>query len=354
MSDNRKQSERVPLGSLKCRAALKRSRALDLSLHSLYEGQATKNIKQMTRINPLKRLLYSPFLVQLVVTRRCNLSCTYCNEFDDHSPPVSVELLKERIDKIADLGCFALELTGGEPMLHSEIFELLNYARSKRRFHKLMMISNAYLLNREKVQRLNEAGLQEMQISVDGVEPNDSTIKVLKTLRRKLEVIAEEARFKVVLSGVLGSAPPGEALEVVKFAQEHRFIPRVLVLHDHEGQMQSSPEEMEIYRQIQGRIGRRFKEAGDYRATLMRQGRAPFRCRSGSRYLYVDEHGMVRWCSQTREFWGKALMEYSPADLKEQFHTPKDCNKGCTVGCARTCSAPDEWRPQRGQPQSPF
>src|SRR5438874_529387 len=47
----------------------------------------------------LGRALYSPFLAQVVVTRRCNLSCTYCNEFDDHSPPVPQETLRERLRK---------------------------------------------------------------------------------------------------------------------------------------------------------------------------------------------------------------------------------------------------------------
>ena len=42
----------------------------------------------------LNRGLYGPFLAQLVVVRRCNLSCTYCNEFDEESDPVPTELLK--------------------------------------------------------------------------------------------------------------------------------------------------------------------------------------------------------------------------------------------------------------------
>src|SRR5262249_51004944 len=78
----------------------------------------------------LSRLMYSPFLVQLVVTRRCNLSCTYCNEFDEVSDPVPTDELKRRIDKIRELGAWALELTGGEPMMHPEIYELVRYAKS--------------------------------------------------------------------------------------------------------------------------------------------------------------------------------------------------------------------------------
>ena len=81
-------------------------------------------------------------------------------------------------------------------------------------------------------------------------------------------------------------------------------------------------------------------------ADLIAHGRAPFRCRAGSRYLYVDEHGKVGWCSQTRGAFERDLEAYSYKDLEEQFHTAKSCSDGCTVGCVRSASVYDRWRPQ--------
>lgn len=296
----------------------------------------------------LQRYLYSPFLSQLVVIRRCNLSCGYCNEYDETSPPVPLDVLKARIDKLKALGTFSLELTGGEPMMHPDIYEIIAYARSLE-FHKVMMISNAYLLNEAKVKKLNEAGLMEMQISVDGVKTNDVTIKVLDTLRPKLAAVARAAKFKVVLSGVLGAAPPSEVLEVVRHANELGFRPRVLVIHDGEGQMTLGEEERRVFSEVRSAIGSKFGEARDYRERLLTEGSAPFKCRAGSRYLYVDEHGDVHWCSQTRSEFSRPLADYTLADLKEQFDVPKACAPSCTVGCARTQSWADEWRPQRGR-----
>ncbi|MFQ5749701.1 MAG: hypothetical protein ACE5H3_09625 [Planctomycetota bacterium] len=54
----------------------------------------------------------------------------------------------------------------------------------------------------------------------------------------------------------------------------------------------------------------------------------------------------MHWCSQTREVFGKPLEDYTLADLRRQFHTRKTCDRGCTVGCVRSGSAWDEWRPQ--------
>lgn len=291
------------------------------------------------------RFLYAPFHVQMVVIRRCNLACGYCNEFDDSSPPVPFDELCRRIDQVYELGAWAIELTGGEPLEHPNLVELVRYA-SRKGFFKIQLISNAYLWNEDTVHALNAAGLTDLQVSVDGVTPNAVTVKVLKPMRKKLEAIAKHARFRVTMSGVVGSAPPGEAVQVLEFAKQHGFKPRVLLLHDGEGQVKLTPAQLEEFEAVGRVIGKGFKDAGNYRARLMQSGSAPFKCRAGSRYLYVDEYGMVRWCSQTRDRWGVPLAEYTRRHLKEQFHTRKDCNPGCTVGCARTASAPDAWRGQ--------
>lgn len=297
------------------------------------------------KVGLIDRYRYSPFLVQLVVTRKCNLACGYCSEFDKVSAPVPTEVLKERIDHLRRLGSFAVEFTGGEPMLHPDIYDLVRHVRA-RGFFKCMLISNAYLLNAEKVRKLNDAGLQEMQISIDGVKTNDITVKVLDPLRKKLETVAREARFKVVLNSVMGSAPGEEVLEVIDFATQLGFRPRVQIIHDDKGQMAIGDGDREVIEQIRLRLGRKFLDGGDYRIQLLKDGRAPFKCRAGSRYLYIDEHGYVRWCSQTREVWGKPLAEYGPEDLERQFKTTKNCADLCTVGCVRNCSHPDRWRAQ--------
>lgn len=294
----------------------------------------------------LRRILYSPLHVQLVVTRRCNLACKYCNEFDQVSDPVPRDVLFARIERIADLGTFMIELTGGEPLLHPALCEAIELA-TRRRFLFRGLITNAYLLNADKVRELGEAGLTHMQISVDGATPNDVTVKVLRPLKPKLKAVAENARFKVTLSAVVGAAPAEEVEEVVAYAEELGFRPRVLLLHDGDGQIRLTPDQRDHYRKVQRRLGGLGRESFDYRNQLLDGGPAPFKCRAGSRYLYVDEHGKVHWCSQTLGAFERDLMEYRYDDLVEQFHTPKSCADYCTVGCVRSDSRYDEWRPQR-------
>jgi MoaA/NifB/PqqE/SkfB family radical SAM enzyme len=302
------------------------------------------------RIHPLRtysRLRYAPFLCQVVVTRRCNLSCAYCSEYDKTSEPVPLDTLLERVDKVTELGSFGIEFTGGEPLLHPDLSAVISHAAQKKQFKMVGMITNAYLLTEKTVEQFNEAGLTDMQVSIDAVVPREDTVKALKPVRSRLKMIARKAKFKVTLSGVVGTAAPYEEVEeVILFAKEHGFRPRILLVHGDDGQLQPPPEQLRDYRKAQKLIGKHWKDFIDYREKLISKGKAPFRCRAGSRYLYIDEFGTVRWCAHTAETFGKQLMAYDGVDLKREFYRTKDCNAHCTLGCARSSSMVDGLFPQ--------
>lgn len=296
-------------------------------------------------LTPLEWLRWGPFLAQLVVTRRCNLACGYCTEFDDRSAPVPLPALRERMAKLRSLRTWALSLMGGEPTLHPDLLAILDEMR-RLGFRRRMMTTNGLLLTDALIDGLNEHGLTDLSLSIDGVKRSPTTLKVLDNLRPRISRLAEKARFDVVLSAVIGSAPREEVLEVVAFARACGLTPRVLLLHDESGQLGLSETERALYAEVKREVGRAAREAHDYRERLIEESRAPFRCRSGARYLYVDENGVARHCAQTRGGFGKPLSDYTLADLREQFYAGKSCSARCSVGCVRTASAFDEWRAQ--------
>jgi MoaA/NifB/PqqE/SkfB family radical SAM enzyme len=289
--------------------------------------------------------MWGPFLAQMVVTRRCNIDCGYCNEYDKTSAPVPFERLKQQVDHLNELSCAVIEFTGGETLLHPDLLPLIRYA-SERSFYERWIITNGYLLSAPIVEGLNDAGLTNMQISIDGLTPNTTTVKVLKPLRKKLDMLAEKARFRVQVNAVLGAGNGDEVLEVARTARELGFIARVSVIHDHTGSMSLDEKGRALLSELHQTVGQKWEESGNYRHRLMTEGSAPFHCRAGSRYLYIDEHGLVNWCSQQRGVFTKPFLEYGWADLKEQFYTVKDCAPTCTLGCVRTASRFDEWRDQ--------
>ena len=70
-----------------------------------------------------------PLQAHIIPVRRCNLACTYCNEFDDFSKPVPIEELKRRLGHLHSLGTTFITISGGEPLLHPELDALIAHIR---------------------------------------------------------------------------------------------------------------------------------------------------------------------------------------------------------------------------------
>src|SRR5258708_7912760 len=159
-----------------------------------------------------------PVLAHIIPIRRCNLACTYCNEFDDFSKPVPLDDMYARINKLGALGTSVVTISGGEPLLHPELDDVIRRIRANGMIAGL--ITNGYLLVPERIRRLNRAGLEWLQISIDNVQPDDVSMKSLKVLDKKLELLAEHAEFHVNINSVVGGgmANPQDALAIGKRA----------------------------------------------------------------------------------------------------------------------------------------
>jgi MoaA/NifB/PqqE/SkfB family radical SAM enzyme len=290
-----------------------------------------------------------PLLVQLVVTRRCNLSCGYCHEYDTHSAPVDADLLERRIDHAAALGTLVLTLTGGEPLLHPQLDSLI--ARAAGRGMVCTLISNGYLLTRDWIERLNAARLSMLQMSVDNVEANELSQKSWSYVHKRLDLLRAHARFGVTINAVLGSSTVDQTREVVNAVRDAGFYMTVGLMHDARGQIDAGllrDRLGAIYDEMQHASRKTiFHRSGEgWERAMLQDGSAPFKCRAGGRYLYVDESGRVSYCSQRRGDPGIDLLAYTAEDVEREFYRPKGCEARCTIGCARRASAFDEWRAQ--------
>src|SRR3954464_7873386 len=67
-----------------------------------------------------------PILAHVIPMRRCNLSCTYCNEYDDFSKPVALDVMHQRLDHLASLRTGVITISGGEPLLHPELDQIIS------------------------------------------------------------------------------------------------------------------------------------------------------------------------------------------------------------------------------------
>jgi MoaA/NifB/PqqE/SkfB family radical SAM enzyme len=250
-----------------------------------------------------------------------------------------------RVDLLAGLGTSAITVSGGEPLLHPDLDALV--ARIRERGMAATLITNGYLLSRERIERLNRAGLDHLEISIDNVEPDEVSMKSLRVLEPKLRWLAEHAEFGVSINSVVGSGikRPEDALEVARRARELGFMTHMGVMHDGRGQLKPLGErEMAVY------LALRAMRNGAARLSVLFQdnlaaGRPnKWSCRAGARYLYVDENGLVHYCSQQRGRPGIPLESYAAADIEREYATPKVCAPYCTINCVQWVGLADNWR----------
>jgi len=290
-----------------------------------------------------------PLLAHIIPMRRCNLACTYCNEFDDFSKPVPIEEMYARIDKLGALGTSVVTISGGEPLMHPELDDVIRRIRANGMVAGL--ITNGYLLVPERIQRLNRAGLEWLQISIDNVNPDEVSKKSLKVLDKKLQLLAEYADFHVNINSVVGGgiAHPQDALVIGKRAVELGFSSTIGIIHDGGGQLQPlGDEERRIYHEMQALEKSSFTRINKFQDNIAKGLPNDWRCRAGARYLYICENGLVHYCSQQRGYPGIPLEKYTKDDLRREYLTEKGCAPHCTVSCVHQVSIFDSWRaPQR-------
>jgi hypothetical protein len=98
---------------------------------------------------------------------------------------------------------------------------------------------------------------------------------------------------------------------------------------------------------------RSFSRLNGFQHNIARGKPNEWRCRSGSRYLYICEDGLVHWCSQQRGYPGIPLAQYTAADRHREYFTVKPCAPKCTVSCVQQIAVVDNWRgAQTLKPQS--
>jgi MoaA/NifB/PqqE/SkfB family radical SAM enzyme len=209
------------------------------------------------------------------------------------------------------------------------------------------MITNGYLLMPDRIQRLNKAGLDHMQISIDNVMPDAVSKKSLKVLDKKLQMLAEHADFHVNINSVVGGgiANPQDALTVSERALALGFSSTIGIIHDGSGQLKPLGDaERSVWDKVRQLTRRSYSRFNHFQEAIANGKTNDWRCRAGGRYLYICEFGLVHYCSQQRGYPGVPLSGYQTADVKREFLTEKSCAPSCTISCVHQVSYIDHWR----------
>ena len=153
-----------------------------------------------------------PHIAVYYVTMQCNLNCTYCEDFGSRrnhlvTPAPPLEDAKH-ILQVIRTGVDRLWLTGGEPLMHPQLLDLLTYAKDGLKFREISLITNGTLLsqNRQLLPFLNN-----LIISLDSVDPQalnrvsvpDAYAETVIANAREAASLQKEYNFKLILNAVI-------------------------------------------------------------------------------------------------------------------------------------------------------
>ncbi len=119
--------------------------------------------------------------------------------------------------------------------MHPNLDEIV--ARAVSHGMVVTAISNAYPITKGWIERMNDAGLSLLQVSVDNMEPNDVSQKSWSKIKKRLLLLKEHARFKLNVNAVLGSSPPEQTRHLIDEIRSLGFYMTVGLLHDQQGQI---------------------------------------------------------------------------------------------------------------------
>jgi MoaA/NifB/PqqE/SkfB family radical SAM enzyme len=317
---------------------------------------ARRKVRELAMVGRALATTGHPVLAQIVPMRFCNLSCTYCNEYDKVSEPVSLTEMNRRIDHLGRLGTAMVGISGGEPLTHPELDDIIR--RIRRTGAIAGMITNGYLLNVERIERLNRAGLDHLQISIDNVMPDEVSKKSLKVLDKKLQLLREHADFHVNINSVIGAGVKDQrdAVTIGRRAVELGFSSTVGIIHDGTGQLKPMDDVAQSVFAEMKKLGKKnYARLNRFQDNIALGQPNDWRCRAGARYIYICEDGLVHYCSQQRGYPGIPLAEYSVNDIRREFLSRKSCAPNCTISCVHQTSFTDFWRaPQKYESHQVF
>ncbi len=168
-----------------------------------------------------------PFYSTLFVTKKCNSRCVFCNASDNKSRVPSLDEIRRIIDECRDFGICAMTITGGEPMLRHDIFEILKYIESKGIAYS--MVTNGTLWDEDKLNEIRKRKIYSLSFSLDTLDREKYRrirgIDGLPLLKGNLEIAAEKSMRHGFVSTLttVNELNINEVFDIVEFDRGNKF-----------------------------------------------------------------------------------------------------------------------------------
>jgi radical SAM protein len=168
-----------------------------------------------------------PVTVAWEITRACALACRHCRaeaipRRDPHEPTTAEAL--SIVDQIAELGPPILVITGGDPLMRPDVFEIAEYASSKG-LRVALSPSATALLRRDAIVRARAVGVQMLHLSLDGAtaDSHDAFRRVAGSFDRTIAALkdARSIGMPLQLGTTVTRMNVGELQAIAEIARAH-------------------------------------------------------------------------------------------------------------------------------------
>jgi MoaA/NifB/PqqE/SkfB family radical SAM enzyme len=286
-------------------------------------GMAVKRPTQVARVaaSEVRMRLGLPTLrsVEFQVTHGCNLDCPFCYAADIMKAPnrkgnMSLEKVRSVFDECYDLGMIHVNITGGEPLLRKDIYEIVD---SVPKSVVVSLVTNSSLLNKDVVDSLRAAGLSTLQMSY-GSNYTDFNRDI--------------ARY-CIQSGI------SVTLSIVNVIEEREFNEKAMemaiedgfnVLYNYPMRFNNSGLDREFYWAHRDKPMVREDN-------MFWSGRNV--CPAGLTKIYITNDGEVSACDRVHDFVGDLYQ----SSVRELWETMREQLKGRPSYCLLETD-PEEWR----------
>jgi MoaA/NifB/PqqE/SkfB family radical SAM enzyme len=298
----------------------------------------------------------TPAFVRMLPTDRCNLDCAYCWQRDNASADMTLPEFEAYLGKARELKVGLMTFLGGEPMIWPHLYDAL--ALCTRRHVMTDMTTNGTLLTPETVDRLGAAGLDYLNISVDGARPSAVTRKnsvfrpgIVEALKEARSVHHMHSR----INAVIYRDNSADVLDLLEFARERDvqislgfIVPPLEEGRRAEGGINFGPGDEPLLRRIVDAILER-KRAGypvidpdAYFENIFRFIRREkfWDCNYPTRYgwINVTPSGRIRSCTKKMDELDLRFLELDLERLRELRGVLKEKVAACNLDCYSNCA----------------
>jgi len=316
----------------------------------------TAKFKNLINAHISSHLHSTPAFVRIIPTDKCNLNCKYCWQKDDTSNEMSFDDFSKNLEKASSLKVGLITFLGGEPMLWAPLYDAIALCSKKSILTDLT--TNGTLLNPESIELLGKAGLDYLNISIDGLEPSPVSAKnsiIRKNLIEYLRAAKSKYRMHFRFNSVIYKNNFEDLKDLIEFAKEHNVqislgfvVPPVSEIRRKDENIYFEKSDQKLLQEIVEYILKKKKDGypiidpDSYFENIFRfLDREKFwECNYPTRYgwINVTPDGKIRTCTKKMDEMDIKFQDLDANKLKDLRKILSEKVEECNIDCYSNCA----------------